>query len=73
MGQNSRQGAVEEIGNGRRKIQTIGGKGVWKLTAVKHKQIPTITWTWATYVKDLMTEWYKLKTQARKRVEGKTL
>ena len=52
--------------------RTIGGKGVWRHTVEKQTKLwPTITWTWATYVKDLITGRYRLVNTSNEK-SGKT-
>ena len=76
------EGAGEEkdIERVRKTRMVIGGKGVTRYTEQKQTKLwPTITWTWATYVKDPKTGRYRLvntsneksgKTTLRKRQQG---
>ena len=76
------EGAGEERDSERvrKSIRVIGGKGVLRYTEQKQTKLwPTITWTWATYVKDLKTGRYRLvntskdksgKTTLRRRNQG---
>ena len=50
----------------------IGGKGVTRYTEEKQTKLwPTITWTWATYVKDLITGRYRIVNTSNEK-SGKT-
>ena len=54
-------GAGDEKKTWRVRIRTIGGKEEWRQAVMKPNwKIPSVTWMWATYVKDLRTGWYKL-------------
>ena len=61
------EGAGDVNKNWRVGIRTITGKEMMKQTVKQKQLMPTITWTWATYVRGLTTGWYKLQNTSEEK------